>query len=159
MWLIDTDRCGPERPGAGAKRLHVAEGREGERRETVYLKLSTRHTNCPRLDRQVPMTRHTIKLATRQTTMLHITQQNCTGKRLVQRVSPPSSAIVRRGGSSCPRGQQGPALLRWTRGRNCNGFQSRLGTTYALTTHRSMISRQKHGCIYAEKHCQEKHHK
>ena len=35
MLLIDIDRCGPEGPAAGAKRLHRAEGREGERSETV----------------------------------------------------------------------------------------------------------------------------
>ena len=28
-------RCGPEGPAAGAKRPHVAEGREGERSETA----------------------------------------------------------------------------------------------------------------------------
>ena len=29
--------CGPEGPGAGAKRTHAAEGREGEHSETVVL--------------------------------------------------------------------------------------------------------------------------
>ena len=32
---MDIDRCGPEGPAVGAKRLHAAEGGEGERSETA----------------------------------------------------------------------------------------------------------------------------
>ena len=35
MWLTDIDRCGPDGPTADAKRLHAAEGCEGERSEIV----------------------------------------------------------------------------------------------------------------------------
>ena len=51
--------CGPEGPAAGAKRTHAAEGREGERSETV-----------------VPeeLTRQTIKPGTRQAKMQHMRQ-------------------------------------------------------------------------------------
>ena len=39
MWLIDIDRCGPTGLAASAMRPHVAEGREGERSETVVPRL------------------------------------------------------------------------------------------------------------------------
>ena len=46
--LIDIDRCGPEGPAAGAKRLHAAEGPGGVSvARSLYLKLLTRQTIKP----------------------------------------------------------------------------------------------------------------
>ena len=49
LFLVD---CGPEGPAAGAKHPHAAEGREGERSETLVPEATDQTYNCPQLDIQ-----------------------------------------------------------------------------------------------------------
>ena len=68
MWAAGRHPAGPKGPQRARRartRAKRATSREAARNQ--YLKLHTRHTKCPRLDRQVPMTRQTIKLGTRPT--------------------------------------------------------------------------------------------
>ena len=70
-------------------RTRAKRATSGEAPRNQYLKLHTRHTKCTRLDRQVPMTRQTIKLGTRRTKYASHKTAKMHQNGLVQRVIPP----------------------------------------------------------------------